>query len=164
MYFSTPDLPINEFSRLGRSYALLFARLGASVVVNDLASPDAVVQEIRNNNGSAVGIAASVEDGTVIVKAAIDAYGRLDIVVNNAGFVRDKSFANMTDDLWNSIIGVHLNGAYQITKAAWPYFLRQNYGRIINTTSTSGIYGSFGQANYAAAVCKHDRAYNKISR
>lgn len=86
------------------------------------------------------------------MKAAIDAYGRIDIVINNAGILRDKAFTNMDDKLWDQVIAVHLRGTYKVTKAAWPYFLKQKYGRIVNTTSTSGIYGNFGQANYAAAV------------
>lgn len=141
-------------SRLGRSYALYLGLRGAYVVVNDRADPTPVVQHIRRSGGTAIGVMASVEDGDVIVHAAIKNFGRLDILINNAGFVRDKSFVNMTDDLWDSIIAVHLNGTYQMTKAAWPYFVRQKYGRIINTTSTSGIYGNFGQTNYATAVSK----------
>ncbi|KAI9870168.1 MAG: bifunctional hydroxyacyl-CoA dehydrogenase/enoyl-CoA hydratase fox2, partial [Pleopsidium flavum] len=136
---------------LGRSYALLFAKLGASVVVNDLMNPDDVVQEIQKNGGQAVGNKASAEDGDAVVKAAIDAYGRIDIVINNAGILRDKAFANMDDKMWDQVIAVHLRGTYKVTKAVWPYFLKQKYGRIVNTTSTSGIYGNFGQANYAAA-------------
>lgn len=142
-----------DLYRLGRSYALYLASRGAYVVVNDRADPTPVVEQIRRSGGTAVGIMASVEDGNPIVQTAIDSFGRIDILINNAGFVRDKSFVNMTDDLWDSIIAVHLNGTYQMTKAAWPYFVRQKYGKIINTTSTSGIYGNFGQANYAAAVC-----------
>ena len=138
---------------LGRSYCLLFAKYGASVVVNDLVNPDDVVQEIQKNGGKAVGNKASAEDGDAVVKSAIDAYGRIDIIVNNAGILRDKAFANMEDKLWDQVIAVHLRGTFKVTKAAWPYFLKQKYGRIVNTTSTSGIYGNFGQANYATAVC-----------
>lgn len=122
------------------------------MVVNDLINPDDVVQEIRNNGGKAVGNKASAEDGDAVIKAAIDAYGRIDILVNNAGILRDKAFANMEDQMWDQVVAVHLRGTYKTTKAAWPYFLKQKYGRIVNTTSTSGIYGNFGQANYAAAV------------
>ncbi|KAL8691847.1 MAG: hypothetical protein Q9218_003025 [Villophora microphyllina] len=136
---------------LGRSYALLFAKLGASVVVNDLVNPDDVVQEIQKNGGKAIGSKASAEDGDAVVKTAIDAFGRIDILINNAGILRDKAFANMEDQMWDQVIAVHLRGTYKMTKAAWPYFLKQKYGRVINTTSTSGIYGNFGQANYAAA-------------
>lgn len=136
---------------LGRSYALLFAKYGASVVVNDLVNPDDVVQEIQKGGGKAVGNKASAEDGDAVVKAAIDAYGRIDILVNNAGILRDKAFNNMEDKMWDQVIAVHLRGTFKTTKAAWPYFLKQKYGRVVNTTSTSGIYGNFGQANYAAA-------------
>ncbi|KAL8871386.1 MAG: hypothetical protein Q9174_002771, partial [Haloplaca sp. 1 TL-2023] len=136
---------------LGRSYALLFAKLGASVVVNDLVNPDDVVQEIQKNGGKAIGSKASAEDGDAVVKTAIDGYGRIDILINNAGILRDKAFANMDDQMWDQVIAVHLRGTYKMTKAAWPHFLKQKYGRVVNTTSTSGIYGNFGQANYAAA-------------
>lgn len=115
-------------------------------------NPDDVVQEIQQNGGQAVGNKASAEDGDAVVKAAINAFGRIDVVVNNAGILRDKSFHNMDDNLWDQVIAVHLRGTYKVTKAVWPYFLKQKYGRIVNTTSTSGIYGNFGQANYAAAV------------
>ncbi|KAL8642655.1 MAG: hypothetical protein Q9228_000660 [Teloschistes exilis] len=136
---------------LGRSYALLFAKLGASVVVNDLMNPDDVVQEIQKHGGKAVGSKASAEDGEVVVKTAIDAFGRIDILINNAGILKDKAFANMEDGMWDQVIAVHLNGTYRMTKAVWPHFLKQKYGRIVNTSSTSGIYGNFGQANYSAA-------------
>lgn len=141
-----------KLDSLGRSYALLFAKYGASVVVNDLVNPDDVVKEIQQRGGKAIGNKASAEDGDIVVKAAIDAYGRIDILVNNAGILRDKAFANMEDGMWDQVIAVHLRGTFKTTKAAWPYFLKQKYGRILNTTSTSGIYGNFGQANYAAAV------------
>lgn len=133
---------------------MLFAKHGASVVVNDLVNPNSVVQEIQKSGGKAIGVVASAEDGDVVVKAAIDGFGRLDVVVNNAGILRDKAFNNMEDKMWDQVIAVHLRGTYKVTKAAWPHFLKQKYGRIVNTTSTSGIYGNFGQANYAAAVKK----------
>jgi multifunctional beta-oxidation protein len=138
---------------LGRAYSLLFAKYGAKLVINDLVNPDDVVKEIRAAGGEAVGVKASAEDGDFVVKGAIDAYGRLDVVINNAGILRDKAFANMDDKMWDQVIAVHLRGTYKITKAAWPYFLKQQYGRVVNTTSTSGIYGNFGQSNYAAAKC-----------
>ena len=87
-----------------------------------------------------------------MIQAAIDAFGRIDILINNAGILRDKSFQNMTDKMWDDIMNVHLRGTYKCTKAAYPYMLKQKYGRIVNTTSTSGIYGNYGQANYAAAA------------
>ena len=132
---------------------MLFAKYGAKVVVNDLMDPEGVVREIQNAGGEAVGIKASAEDGDVVVKAAIDAYGRIDIVVNNAGILRDKAFHNMEDETFDKVMNVHLRGTFKTTKAAWPHFMRQKFGRVINTTSTSGIYGNFGQANYAAAKC-----------
>ncbi|KAK5118517.1 bifunctional hydroxyacyl-CoA dehydrogenase/enoyl-CoA hydratase fox2 [Meristemomyces frigidus] len=138
---------------LGRIYCLQFAKYGAKVVVNDLMNPDNVVEEIKKMGGEAVGVKASAEDGDAVVKAAIDAYGRIDIIVNNAGILRDKAFANMDDKMFNQVLDVHLRGTYKVSKAAWPYMLKQKYGRIVNTTSTSGIYGNFGQANYAAAKC-----------
>ena len=137
---------------LGRIYCLAFAKLGASVVVNDLMNPDDVVQEIQKMGGKAAGVKASAEDGDTVVKAAIDNFGRIDILVNNAGILRDKAFANMEDKNWDIVVAVHLRGTYKTTKAAYPYMVKQKYGRIVNTTSTSGIYGNFGQANYAAAV------------
>ncbi|KPM34963.1 Peroxisomal hydratase-dehydrogenase-epimerase [Neonectria ditissima] len=138
---------------IGRAYALAFAKHGASIVVNDLANPDTVVEEIKKLGGKAVGVKASAEDGETVVKAAIDAFGRVDIIINNAGILRDKAFTNMDDNLWDPVMNVHLRGTYKVTKAAWPYFLKQKYGRVLNTTSTSGIYGNFGQANYSAAKC-----------
>jgi len=138
---------------LGRIYALQFAKYGAKIVVNDLMDPETTVQEIQKLGGQATGVKASAEDGDAVVKAAIDAYGRIDIIVNNAGILRDKAFGNMEDKMFKQVLDVHLRGTYKVTKAAWPYMLKQKFGRIINTTSTSGIYGNFGQANYAAAKC-----------
>uniref|UniRef100_A0A1I8A1K3 Peroxisomal multifunctional enzyme type 2 n=1 Tax=Steinernema glaseri TaxID=37863 RepID=A0A1I8A1K3_9BILA len=147
---------------LGRTYAVEFAKRGAKVVVNDLGGTahgtssstsmaDKVVQEIRAAGGTAIANYDSVEFGEKIVKTAIDNYGRVDVIVNNAGILRDKSFMNVTEEDWDLIMKVHLKGAYSVTKAAWPYFRKQQYGRVINTSSNSGMYGSFGQTNYAAA-------------
>lgn len=123
------------------------------MLVNDLVDPEPVVREIQKTGfGKAVGFKASVEDGDSVVQKAIDAFGRIDIVVNNAGIIRDKAFGNMDDRHWGDVVKVHLHGAYMVARAAWPHFIEQNYGRVINTTSPSGIYGNFGQANYAAAV------------
>lgn len=138
---------------IGRAYCLAFAKYGASIVVNDLANPDDVVNEIKAAGGKAVGVKASAEEGDTLVKAAIDAFGRIDIIINNAGILRDKAFANMDDKMWDAVFNVHARSTFKVTKAAWPYFVKQKYGRVVNTTSTSGIYGNFGQANYSAAKC-----------
>ena len=147
---------------LGRAHALLFARHGARVIVNDLggsahgeganaSAADRVVAEVREAGGEAVANHDSVTDGDKIVQNALDAFGRVDVVVNNAGILRDKSFAKMEDADWDLVYRVHVEGAYKVTRAAWPHLRDQNYGRIIFTSSTSGIYGNFGQANYGMA-------------
>ncbi len=147
---------------LGRAHALLFARHGAQVVVNDLggsaqgvgassSAADQVVAEIRAAGGTAVANHDSVTDGGKIIQNALDAFGRVDVVVNNAGILRDKSFQKMEDPDWDLVYKVHVEGAYKVTHAAWPYLREQNYGRLIFTASTSGIYGNFGQANYGMA-------------
>lgn len=147
---------------LGRAHALLFARHGARVVVNDLggsahgeganaSAADRVVAEIRESGGQAIANHDSVTDGDKIVQNALDAFGRVDIVVNNAGILRDKSFAKMEDADWDMVYRVHVEGAYKVTRAAWPHLREQNYGRVIFTSSTSGIYGNFGQSNYGMA-------------
>ena len=148
---------------LGRSYALLLASRGAKVVVNDLGgslrgqgekgaeAADLVVKEIRDAGGIAVANYDSVEFGEKIVQTALDAFGTVDILINNAGILRDVSFGKMKEIDWDLIMKVHLKGAYSLTRAAWPIMRSKNYGRIINTSSASGIFGSFGQANYATA-------------
>ncbi len=147
---------------LGRCHSLLLAARGAKVVVNDLGgstsgegksseSADRVVEEIKQAGGEAVANYDSVEDGDAIVKTATDAWGRVDIVINNAGILRDKSFKNLTDADWDIIFRVHNFGAYKVTKAAWPIMNEQGYGRVIFTTSAAGIYGNFGQTNYSSA-------------
>ncbi len=137
---------------LGRAYSLLFAKLGAKVAVNDVTGADKVASEIKSNGGEALALDMSVEDGEAIVRRVVEKYGRIDVVINNAGILRDKAFTNMTDEQWYAVMNVHLRGTYLVTRAAFPIMLKQRYGRIVNITSTSGIYGSFGQANYAAAV------------
>jgi NAD(P)-dependent dehydrogenase (short-subunit alcohol dehydrogenase family) len=150
---------------LGRQHALLLASRGARVVVNDVGGSvsgegsdkgpaEAVVEEIRKGGGEAVSDANSVsspEGGEAIVRTALESFGRVDIVVNNAGILRDKSFQNLTPDLLESVLDVHLKGAFYVTRPAWVKMREQGYGRVVNTSSNSGLLGNFGQANYAAA-------------
>lgn len=112
---------------------------------------DLVVDEIKRNGGQAVANYDSVTDGDRIIKTAIDAYGRIDILINNAGILRDVSFSKLTDKDWDLIFQVHMVGTYKTTKAAWEHMRKNKYGRIVNVTSAAGLYGNFGQANYSAA-------------
>jgi|RhiMethySRZTD1v2_1073278.scaffolds.fasta_scaffold70272_3 NAD(P)-dependent dehydrogenase (short-subunit alcohol dehydrogenase family) len=150
---------------LGRSHALLLASRGAKVVVNDLGgsvdgsgasskAADKVVDEIKAAGGQAVANYDGVdtmEGAQKIVATAKDAFGKLDIVINNAGILRDVSFVKMTEDDWNKVLQVHLSGSMFVTKAAWGLLRDNNYGRVVFTTSAAGLYGNFGQANYSAA-------------
>lgn len=150
---------------LGRTHALLLASRGAKVVVNDLGGApdgtgeskslaDKVVEEIRASGGEAVpnyDSVATMEGGASIIKAATDSFGRIDILINNAGILRDVSFLKMDEESWDIIFSVHVKGAFCCSKAAWPIMREQQYGRIIMTSSAAGIYGNFGQANYSAA-------------
>jgi 3-hydroxyacyl-CoA dehydrogenase/3a,7a,12a-trihydroxy-5b-cholest-24-enoyl-CoA hydratase len=147
---------------LGRSHALLLASRGAKVVVNDLggshtgegksaSAADKVVAEIKEKGGEAVANYDSVTDGDKIVKTAIDTYGKFVILINNAGILRDVTFKKMTQQDWDLVYKVHVLGAMKVTHAAWTLMNDQGYGRIINTASAAGIYGNFGQANYAMA-------------
>ncbi|MBT7336109.1 MAG: SDR family NAD(P)-dependent oxidoreductase [Gammaproteobacteria bacterium] len=151
---------------LGRAHALLLAHEGAQVVVNDLGGDrdgtgggtsmaDGVVAEIIAAGGQAVAHYGSVSDNDAaagMVAKAVDSFGRLDILINNAGILRDKSFKNMTDAEWDIVIDVHLRGTYLVTKHVWQHLLAQGQGgRIIMTSSTSGLIGNFGQTNYGAA-------------
>jgi len=138
---------------LGRAYALMFGKLGANVVVNDMSKEacEKVVNEVKQLGARAVANVSSVEDGQKVVDAALEGFGALHVVINNAGILRDKSFHSMSDAEWDIVLRVHLRGTYSVSHAAWPIFLKQKYGRIINTTSAVGIYGNFGQANYSTA-------------
>jgi multifunctional beta-oxidation protein len=145
---------------LGKAYALFFGSRGANVVVNDLGgsfkgegqssrAADVVVDEIRAAGGKAVANYDSVEHGERVIETAIKEFGRIDILLNNAGILRDVSFKNMTDEDWDLVIKVHVKGAYKCARAAWPHFRKQRYGRIINVSSAAGLFGSFGQCNYS---------------
>lgn len=112
---------------------------------------DVVVEEIKRAGGKAVANYDNVENGENIIKTAVDAFGRVDVLINNAGILRDVSFKNMKDQDWDLINAVHVKGAYKCARAAWPYFRKQKYGRVINTASAAGLFGSFGQCNYSAA-------------
>ncbi|MCA9695495.1 MAG: SDR family oxidoreductase, partial [Myxococcales bacterium] len=147
---------------LGRAHALLLASRGAKVIVNDLggdtsgggkssAAADKVVAEIKEAGGEAAASYDSVEDGDKIVQAALDHFGRVDIIVNNAGILRDVSFHKMTAQDWDLVYRVHVLGSMRVTHAAWPHMRDQEYGRVIMTSSAAGLYGNFGQANYSMA-------------
>lgn len=141
---------------LGRSHALMLARLGARVVVNDMGEEAAVkvAREISNAGGQAIAFAASVTDETRIadmVQRTIEAFGRVDVLVNNAGILRDRSFAKMTMAEFREVIDVHLFGSAICAKAVWDIMRERRHGRIVMTTSSSGLFGNFGQANYGAA-------------
>ena len=162
---------------LGREHALLLAEAGARVVVNDLGgsvdgsgqgdAADTVVEEIRAAGGEAVANKDSVSDrdgARRIVETAVKEYGTVDILINNAGILRDKSFKKMTLDEWDIVINVHLNGSAYVSWHAWPIMYEKNYGRILLTSSVSGILGSFGQANYGAAKMGMVGLMNNLSR
>ncbi|MAI26662.1 MAG: SDR family oxidoreductase [Myxococcota bacterium] len=152
-------------SGLGKSHALEFARRGAQVVVNDLggavdgsgsgnAAADVVVQEIEAAGGVAVANYDSVssqEGGEGIVQTALDNFGRVDVVVNNAGILRDRSFSKMSEEEMNSVLDVHLRGAFYVSQPAFRAMKENNYGRFVFTASAAGVFGNFGQANYGAA-------------
>ena len=150
---------------LGKQHALELGRRGAKVVVNDLggsvdgsgasaSAAEQVSQEIRDNGGTAMSNDASVTDFEAVqamVDETIAKWGRIDILVNNAGILRDKTFSKLELENWHAVIDVHLTGSLNATKCVWPIMVEQKYGRIIMTTSTSGLFGNFGQANYGAA-------------
>ena len=150
---------------LGRCHALQFAERGAKVIVNDLGgsvdgsggsseAADKVVDEIKAMGGDAISNGSSVTDKAGVKKLVDDAmaaYGRIDILVNNAGVLRDKSFAKVTLDDFEFVVDVHMMGSVYCTKAVWPIMVEQKYGRIVMTSSSSGIFGNFGQSNYGSA-------------
>lgn len=150
---------------LGKQHALELGRRGAKVVVNDLggsvdgsggsgSAAELVAQEIRDNGGTAIANGASVTDLDAVqdmVDEIMAKWGRIDVLVNNAGILRDKTFSKMELENWHAVIDVHLTGSLNTTKCIWPIMIEQNYGRIVMTTSTSGLFGNFGQSNYGAA-------------
>ena len=150
---------------LGKQHALELGRRGAKVVVNDLgggvdgiggslSAAEAVAQEITENGGEAMANGASVTDIDSVqnmIDQTMTKWNRIDILVNNAGILRDKTFAKLEISNWHAVLDVHLNGSMNCTKLAWPIMVEQNYGRIVMTTSTSGLFGNFGQSNYGAA-------------
>ncbi len=150
---------------LGRQHALLMASRGALVVINDLGgavdgsgsdkgAADRVVDEIKSLGGDAVAdtnTVATPEGGAAIVQTAVDAYGKVDVVINNAGILRDKAFHNLEPDQLNAVLDVHLKGAFHVTQPAWRIMREQGYGRIVSTSSAAGVFGNFGQTNYGAA-------------
>ncbi|MDO8363583.1 MAG: SDR family oxidoreductase [Actinomycetota bacterium] len=154
---------------LGRQHALLMASRGALVVINDLGgavdgsgpttdaakgAAERVVDEIKSLGGDAVADTNSVatpEGGAAIVQTAVDAYGKVDVVINNAGILRDKAFHNLEADQLNAVLDVHLKGAFHVTQPAWRIMREQGYGRIVSTSSAAGVFGNFGQTNYGAA-------------
>ncbi|TEB34648.1 multifunctional beta-oxidation protein [Coprinellus micaceus] len=138
---------------LGRAYALMYAKLGANVVINDVSEKGAagVVDEITKAGGKAAAAVCSAEDGEKIVAVALEKFGGVHILIANAGILRDKSFQSMSKAEWDAVIAVHLRGTYKCAKAVWPIFQKQKYGRIVNTCSQVGIYGNFGQVNYSTA-------------
>ena len=150
---------------LGKQHALELGRRGAKVVVNDLggsvdgsggsaSAAEQVAQEIRDNGGTAISNDASVTEFEAVqamVDETVAKWGRIDILVNNAGILRDKTFSKLELENWHAVIDVHLTGSLNATKCVWPIMVEQKYGRIVMTTSTSGLFGNFGQANYGAA-------------
>lgn len=147
---------------MGRAHAEKFARSGAKIVVNDLEatasegglSADDVAAAIVDAGGTAVGASGDITDADSaqsVIETAVETFGGVDVVVNNAGILRDRAFHKMEQSEWDQVLAVHLKGSYNVTRAAWPYMREAGFGRVIVKTSISGLYGQFGQANYSAA-------------
>ena len=137
---------------LGREFSLCLGANGATVAVNSTTSDDAgVIDTITGSGGQAAHFAGLVEHPDPLIEAVIERFGRLDAIIHNAGFVRDKTLRKMTDEQWQEVIDVHLSAAFKLTRAAWPHFEAAGGGRIVFISSASGLYGNFGQSNYAAA-------------
>jgi len=139
---------------LGKAFARCIAQAGASVVVNSTGRDDsgpAAVAEITAAGGKAVHIAGRVENASRLIGAVVDACGRIDAIVHNAGFIQDKTLKKMSIEQWDAVLDVHLKSAFLLSQAAWPHFESQGGGRLVFISSASGLYGNFGQANYAAA-------------
>ena len=146
---------------IGRQYALDLAKRGAKVVVNDIGShtehgrtADMVVDEIKKAGGKAVpnyNSVSTIQGGQLIINTAMEHFGKVDILINNAGILRDRTFMKMTEDEWDQVIAVHLKGAFCVTQPAVKIMTKNNYGLIVFTASSSGMYGNFGQSNYGAA-------------
>ena len=137
---------------LGRAFSECLASSGATVVVNSTTGDDGgVISDIEHQGGRATHIPGMVENADALIEQVIEHCGRLDAIVHNAGFVRDKTLRKMTDEQWDDVMGVHLKAAFQLTRAAWSHFEAAGRGRIVLISSASGLYGNFGQANYAAA-------------
>jgi NAD(P)-dependent dehydrogenase (short-subunit alcohol dehydrogenase family) len=134
----------------------------SSPLTNSKQAADVVVEEIKAAGGKAVANYDSVEDGEKIIDTAIKAFGRIDVLINNAGILRDISFKNMKDDDWDLIMKVHVRGAYKCARAAWPHFRKQKYGRVINTASAAGLFGSFGQTNYSGEHSAVQHLYHQL--
>lgn len=131
----------------------MYGRGGGKVVLNDVSKEAAekVAEEVRQAGGQAAVSIGSVMDGQKIIDDAVKAFGTVHVLINNAGILRDKAFRNMTEKEFNDVYDIHVKGAYYITKAVWPIFRGQKFGRIVNTSSPAGVYGNFGQTNYSGA-------------
>jgi len=137
---------------LGRAFSECLASSGATVVVNSTSDDDGgVLSAIERQGGRGIHIPGLVENANALIEKVVEQCGRLDAIVHNAGFVRDKTLRKMTDEQWDDVMGVHLKAAFQLTRAAWPHFEAAGRGRVVLISSASGLYGNFGQANYAAA-------------